>query len=163
MEKQVNLFISDIESLFTLSLLFSAPLRLLQPFVKFVLLHPSSSPELMAASSLLHRQLLSTAKELSMATKRGEGGESQSPLAAIAQLLVKLLPLQPTWTDVQLSSVAGMARELVAMIVELNDTQRMQTTGVRLYSLIPSLCPRVYLHSDQSVQSEYEHKPRKYM
>ncbi len=93
----------------------SATLDLLQPFIKFLLLHPSPSLELAAARSLLYRELLSPTRRLPV--DAAEGGNQPLPLP-IVQLLVKLLPLQPLGTDDQLTSVAAMCRELVPAVMQ---------------------------------------------
>lgn len=109
----------------------SAVLELLRPFIKFVLLHPSS-PEILAAGSLLHRELLAAVRDLSLATGQEEEGKPSLP-TAILQLLVRLLPLQPLQTDEQLSAVATMARELVDVVVDLCGSPQLEESGGNVF------------------------------
>ena len=72
------------------------------------------------------------AKELSPGMATREEGEKEiegkvvSLPVAIVQLLVRLLPFQPTKTDEQLSAVVAMVQGLVEIVVHFHKTLTLE-------------------------------------
>ena len=96
-------------------------LKLLEPFVKYVLLSPSSTSEMVLVGNYLHSQLVSLAKTfLSSPDHTSESGGGNRCGILLVKLLLKLVPLQPVKTDPQLLTVVSMVKRLVDLQVEMN-------------------------------------------
>ena len=79
-----------------------------EPFVKYLLLHPSPSSELTLVANQLHSDLLSVAKKT-----------SQAQASTILKLLSKMLALQAVSSTQQLMSVASQTQQLVVQVASL--------------------------------------------
>ncbi len=77
--------------------------QLVEPVIKYLFLHPSPPATFSSLSTLLHSQLSL------LAVSQGKGGAARS----LVELMVRILPLQPTNTSNQLlSAVSALSRLL---------------------------------------------------
>ena len=104
----------------------SCVLELLKPFVGYVLLSPTPPPELLLLGKCLHSELLSVAgrlhrQDLVVAGSCGTG-------LSIMELLVRIVPLQPSQNDQQLLTLVSMVEALVHWLCQFQDS--LETSGV---------------------------------
>ena len=99
----------------------------MEPFIKYVILHPSPTAEMGHIRCHLQSELVSMAV-LSL-SRTHQLRELDRPSAevvatlqtteAIVKLLVSLLPLQPSKSDQQLMSIASMLEKVIQLILEV--------------------------------------------
>lgn len=100
---------------------------MIEPFIKYVLLHPTPTAELSHFGCHLEAELISLASSSLSSFCRSREQVQSTPETltalqrseAITNLLVMLLPLQPTKSDQQLMFVTSMLEKVVQLVMDI--------------------------------------------
>ena len=100
---------------------------MVEPFIKYILIHPSPSSEVSHIGHSLQSELISIAS--ASLTRYHHSRELAEPSAValqrsktILQLFIRLMPLLPTKSDPQLVSVASLLERIVHLELEIHQS-----------------------------------------
>ncbi len=105
----------------------SVALKMVEPFIKYVLVHPSPSSEVSHIGQILQSELTSIATASLSHYHNSRELAEPSALAlqrskTILQFFIKLIPLLPTKSDHQLMSVASLLERIVHLELEIHQS-----------------------------------------
>ena len=108
----------------------SVALKMVEPFIKYILIHPSPSSEVSHIGHSLQSELISIASASLVRYHHSRELAEPSAVAllqrskTILQLFIRLMPLLPTKSDPQLASVASLLERVVHLELEIHQSDK---------------------------------------
>lgn len=104
----------------------SVALKMVEPFIKYILVHPSSSSEVSHIGHSLQSELISIAtaslSHYHRSRKLAEPSAALQRSKTILQFFIRLIPLLPTKSDHQLASIASLLERIVHLDLEIHQS-----------------------------------------